>query len=379
MKKHRGKFIPPPNYHDLETGLEDYIHFLELDLADMIAENDLGPHMQITKTKTRLPQGLQVLTGSGLGEGGRAHVPTLDRDDIPPYNLHEAVELGKNQYLPHDWLDTLNLNLHGNRVYHFTDAVVQWMLNTRLNIPCEEMFFPFPSLMVTTRSETLVRVFLGPNRQDEYRSGMSLALVVSHKHDPDENEAYVTITTNVVVNRKRLEWARAHIHLPYGETVGRAVKIYTQKAINTTKLPPEKEAFFNAWFDDNAETYYRTIINCLSYITTPNPAVSNPYEPWGTKAGDGTRNKCITQDVGRGLDPIEIKPSDIFKVINKGVRGSGSKLAWRVLVAGHWRAFPGEAVLGPQARRNWIKPFWRGRDDAPVRNKPYRVDKENDQ
>lgn len=378
-KRKDGKpsFTPPPTPHDIFKAVDRHGDLLARDLSDLRERGMMGPHMRVEAIPTRVYQAIQREARCGFGNG-EPYYYDEDPSAFVPYGVDENVFLTDTpQFIP-EWLDTLNLNLHGNRVYHYTDAIVQWMLNTRLNIPAEELRLPFPSLMLTTRSETLVRVFLGPKRQKEYTKELSLALVLSHVAPEGDMDGMITITTYVLRSGRMMEWANARIVLSSGFTIGEAVSAFAEERPMKTLADEGQIERTTSWFDANAETYYRTVINCISYVTTPNPAIGEVYEqrPGQVNApGSDASGRCKVQDVGRGLEPIEIRPSDIFKVIEKGRKRPGSTLAWRVLVAGHWRAFPYQAALGPLAQRNWIKPFWRGQEDAPERNKPYNVDK----
>ena len=368
------RWVPPYSSHDIHS--EHYAAlrpWIEDDVATLREAESTGPFVNAFEAPSRFPDMIERVTRCGLGDRGPRLMSKRPGTNMADISAIESSYLLKNPFLERVYFDILNLNLHGNRVYHYTDPLIQRMLNTRINVANESVHLPFNALAMTTRSETLLRVFLCPKRQKTYDPGMGMAITATIKRD--EGLTTLLLTTYLIKSRRPLEMTNAHMSMRHGETVADAIAQFcgTQDARAPLADADTAETLLD-WFKENATAYYRTVINCLLYLATPRTVISDPYEPVPSKlSANSTRSTALVQDVGRGIEPLYINPSDIFRTIRKGIEGNGTKLAWRVLVSGHWRAFPHQAVLGEMAQRNWIEPFWRGADDSPERNKPYVV------
>lgn len=350
--------------------------WLSQDLVDMIRDGEKGPITSLRQTPTYFRSMIAALSRTALPETWPKASYHPGRHGQRNLAMSERIFLMRVPFSDRFYEAALSLNLAGNRVYNLSDSFVQRMLATKLDMPNERIRLPHRAVAITAANETMTRAFLGAARQHEYRENMKI--VVYAALEEITGKRILHIMTMRLEGRKSEEMLMASIPFPDGERTADSIRNYlsTSKSENPYKSG-EQEVHLQDWFADSAAGYYRTLLNCILYLTIPNAHVGPVYKPSNNGSDmNATRILADTQDVGRDMAPLFLRPGEMFEKERFEVKapGTGRKLDHMVLVSGHYRDLPRQQHLPEKDRREiWIEPYLKGPDGTEMRNKLYVV------
>ena len=357
----------------LRQQLGPYERALRLDVEDLIAERNGASCDSLESAPNRF---LDVAAHRAAGQtvqpmpwGGERR--PFDRDALP-----QAWAIRPDHLFEECYLQALNFNTGGGRVMHVGDGLVQQMAATDNNAPCGDFRLPFNSFVLTTRSETLARLYLNGNAMlaDVNPRDVSISVMVSIGISV-EGVRRLALVTHASIGGRLVGMANARIALMLG-TVRDAVADFLDFGRTTPVevAQPQDEGVDPEdlnWLGNGAAGYYLTLVNVLLYLTTP---ASAPRRVAVSRAIPDDSAEVREVDVaGEGIEPLVLEPGRLVAALVSGARGSREfRVGGRVMTRGHWRSRHGQASL-PDPEQQWIRPYWRNLDGQEKPQRPYAV------
>jgi hypothetical protein len=353
--------------------LAPYEPALRLDLMDIAAERGSATCDEFEVVDTRI---MDVLAHRAAGPSSQPMSWPGERRPFERNALPKAYRARPDLMFEECYLQCLNFNLAGGRVFNVGDGLVQQMAATENNAPTGEFRLPFDAFVLTSQSETLARLFL--NRNDMLASvrpsDVSISVMVSIGENA-QGVRRLTLLTHASRAGQLIGMATARIGLVKGtvrETVEDFLRIGRNEPVTLDRNGDEMEGGERMnWFGKAGAGYYLTLVNVLLYLTTPS-ASARRVRVTNAIAGESRETREVGV-VGEDLKPIVLEPGRLVEALSaKGGTRKEFHLNGRVMTRGHWRSLRGQASL-PNPEQQWIRPYWRGLDQPERPQKPYSV------
>jgi hypothetical protein len=349
-----------------------YERQIALDVAEIIAETPAGSVPRAHDSNRLMASRLADVMAHQVAGRSRQYMPWDGRRrPFDPAELPEACTLSPDPFFEECYLQAVNLNVCGARVMHVGEGLVQQMAATQSNAPCGEFRLPFNAFVLTTRSETMIRLFL-EGTDASYTPEMSLSIVVAVAID-SEGARRLSLFSHAIRGRTLIKCTVARIQLE-SRTVRDSVAAFLSLGRNQpTMITPSgaPAARPDNWFGEHGESYYLTLTNVLLYLTMPTARLRDTTVR--AEIDDDSRETRQVVVCGEDEKAIIFDPVRLVKALGKGrSKDPEFTIDARIMVRGHWRARKGQAAL-PEPERQWIRPYWKGLDSPSKPQRHYDV------
>ncbi|CAG7857846.1 hypothetical protein MCAMS1_02819 [biofilm metagenome] len=357
--------------------------------------------------ESRMRQCLQATEAKMLEEAAKFH--NVDTEAVKPIFEMEKTS-GRFGFLAQqvqfEYYCLFNFMLNGEKVFHFSDNLVEHLAHTDINMNASYIQLPFPSCLFVLTSETAInalhnirgkegRISMNNNKID-YTAPISVfvtlrpvglgmkgnKLVILAFHARLPNRSYLTTKRELYLNE---EWNLEQALRTDWDTLSPDNSGYGHFA-NSDECTSDKVG--DDLFYTDGLLFFRIVLNAILYLSSEHAetqAIKSQRPELEAKAKEilsaPKRQKILKNaaqhsslnydEVGGSIGKIIIKYNEGDESGIVGVGGGEPNVRFKV--RGHWR---GQA-FGPggiERKIIWIRPYWKGPDLAKEINKPYLVE-----
>ena len=293
------------------------------------------------------------------------------------------------QSVMQEYFTLVNFEFFYKKVFYFDPKITQSLMETAVDVEGDLLHLPFPSCAfifqdpqmikllhqcfgstdIVPEYETPISVFLSEIKHEGYRSLVIMATRLS-----DNGSCYIML--------------KRELKIEHDKSIADALRTVWGEPDTSSYFETMADEFF---FDDLRMSFFRTIVNCILYLSTSNPEImkmNSPVENLRRQLGALKSSKKKAKMERRLASMVHSASSLPYIHIGRTYRPplppeasadvdaqQYRKIMKRFMVKGHLRA---QAYGKERSLRKvlWIEPFWKGPNnlDEIFGNKPYIVD-----
>jgi len=319
----------------------------------------------------------------------------------------EEAELQFEQFLSNgiyqQQIDTINYSIHleyitmlnfiffGKKMFFFENNLIEHLALTDINTKSEYINLPFESCLFIFNSPILLRAYYQISGKDydliDYKTPLNVFLtslpakegirtIIFSCHHVNENRNYFSLKRQLLIKENwsinemiKTDWSDIYKNCEDEEKIENYV---------------DEELFYN-----NGMLFFRTIINCLLYLSSNDPDIINvlatdpvinvkEYKNLGKKditfINKHNSSKTVLDHsvVGKNVKNIIVVDKKYKNNHEKGDSKYSITKYLKFMVRGHWRNQAYGHNLS-ERKMIWIKPYMKGSDLGELIEKNYKV------